>query len=372
MKVVSIVLLFFLMCFVSCDSFKNPEIQKIKVEVERQNREKEEIRGHAVKKAMELFQIEDKDGLEKFFYTHEVAVFKDKRTGICLPMLFQKKSKEWETYGFIKGSVLYIKEVPHTFGDYINHGNLETLVEKHCDVDAKYLKHKKNLLEKEKKEQLNKNKNDTKPKDLLKLLNNRGIGDGSVDNFEQLKYWRQQESIKNLPLTKWSNMSKKPMDLKAAKKYCKNLIEQGHSDWRIPRLGELRSLIVNCFETQTLGPCRMRDYALNNYIFRFTESFGGPIPFGFMCIDNSTCGCSCYDYHCKGCPPAKDGRYSRFGDVAALHSLNGTIDFENAKLLRPAIDEEIPLTFVRCIRGETSLEPDLNFDTTENDENSGE
>jgi hypothetical protein len=132
MKVVSIVLLFVLMCFISCDSFKNPEIQEIKAEVERQNREKEEIRGQAVKKAMELFQIEDKDGLEKFFYTHEVAVFKDKRTGVCLPMLFQKKSKEWKTFGLLKNSPLSAEYSSGTYGGDINFNNLKNLVKNYC------------------------------------------------------------------------------------------------------------------------------------------------------------------------------------------------------------------------------------------------
>ena len=387
------------MCSVSCDSFKNPEIQKIKAEVERQNIEKEAVKQQAVEKALELFERDDVSSLEQHFFSEEVAVFKDKKTGVCLPMLFNKKSKEWKSFGFIKGSVLYIKDIPLTFGDYINYGNLETLVEKHCDVDKEYLKHRDRLIEKEEQEKKNIDKkkivfavktrafdeknnvreqvivkyNDdtegiiTDKEEMKRILkkdidNYYGIGDGSPSNFEQIKYWRQKENVTNMSLTKWSNISKKPMDLEAAEKYCENLVEQGWSDWRLPMLGELRSLVTNCFNTEFLGPCRMRDYQFQNYLFWTLGTFGpGSRHLGIYCIDDSRCACSCYTDHCKGCEPAEDGRYSRFGDRVALHSLNGTIDFKNAKILRLAVDDDIPLTFVRCIRGETSLELDEEY-----------
>ena len=45
------------------------------------------------------------------------------------------------------------------------------------------------------------------------------------------------------------------MNCNTAKSYCDVLNEDGHSDWRLPNISELRTLIQNCEGTVTGGSC---------------------------------------------------------------------------------------------------------------------
>lgn len=130
---ISILLSFFV---ISCDSFKNTEIEKIKTEVERQNREKEEIKRFAVEKAKKLFDTVDENSFEQFFFSEEVVVFKDKKTGVCLPMMYKNRSKNWENYGFLKNSELSVEYELKTYGDSVNFQNLKELAGKHCTKEG--------------------------------------------------------------------------------------------------------------------------------------------------------------------------------------------------------------------------------------------
>lgn len=55
----------------------------------------------------------------------------------------------------------------------------------------------------------------------------------------------------------WSSLSSKGMNWNDAAVYCKNLKEGGKSDWRLPDIDELRTLIKNCSKTVTGGECKV-------------------------------------------------------------------------------------------------------------------
>ena len=45
----------------------------------------------------------------------------------------------------------------------------------------------------------------------------------------------------------------------SANEYCANLEEDGHKDWRLPTIDELRSMVEQCPETATGGKCAISD-----------------------------------------------------------------------------------------------------------------
>ena len=64
------------------------------------------------------------------------------------------------------------------------------------------------------------------------------------------------EKIKKLA-GRWSKPAPYPMSWKEAAEYCSDLNEGGFSDWRLPTIDELRTLITNCSRTETGGSCRI-------------------------------------------------------------------------------------------------------------------
>ena len=65
----------------------------------------------------------------------------------------------------------------------------------------------------------------------------------------------------NLGNLQWSNKAPRAMNWNDAKNYCKNLNEGGYSDWRLPNIDELRTLIKNHPGTQSGGSCPISEKA---------------------------------------------------------------------------------------------------------------
>ena len=93
----------------------------------------------------------------------------------------------------------------------------------------------------------------------------------------------------------WSNLAE--IEGRSAGTYCRNLREGEHTDWRLPNIDELRTLIKNCPATETDGMCRVSE-------------------------KNDCISESCYSKSCKGCAKKindfnyqipKDG-FSKLGD----------------------------------------------------------
>lgn len=87
----------------------------------------------------------------------------------------------------------------------------------------------------------------------------------------------------------WTDKTELDMALYDAKDYCDNLTECGHSDWHLPTISELRTLIQNCPATMTDGECGVTDTC-------------------------SSIGCLNQDA-CLGCDYDSSGKYSKLGDT---------------------------------------------------------
>ena len=63
----------------------------------------------------------------------------------------------------------------------------------------------------------------------------------------------------------WSAVSKNKLEWHDAVLYCKNLDELGYSDWELPNVDELRTLIQNSPDTETGGICGMTDECVQQW-----------------------------------------------------------------------------------------------------------
>ena len=58
----------------------------------------------------------------------------------------------------------------------------------------------------------------------------------------------------------WSDLfSSETYILEEAEEYCKKLDEGGHTDWRLPNIDELRTLVINSRKTKTGGECKVSE-----------------------------------------------------------------------------------------------------------------
>ena len=98
----------------------------------------------------------------------------------------------------------------------------------------------------------------------------------------------------------WSDNAK--MNWLDAKKYCENMKGGGRSDWRLPDLDELRTLVQNCPGTETGGACKA------------SEKSG--------CLSGE-----CWTSEdCASCPSDPSGKYSKLGDTDWFWSSSTTSD----------------------------------------------
>ena len=97
----------------------------------------------------------------------------------------------------------------------------------------------------------------------------------------------------------WSNKAESGMAWQDAKDYCDNLTECGYSNWRLPTITELRTLIQNCPGSVTGGGCKVNDTCSE------------------MSSDIYT---TCKNSNCYGCDSSTSGKYSKLGDLGDFWS----------------------------------------------------
>ena len=114
--------------------------------------------------------------------------------------------------------------------------------------------------------------------------------------------------------------------------YCENLTACGYSDWHLPTISELRSLVQNCLDIETGGACNISDSC--------TER---------DCEESSVCYPNSCDYD-------SSGKYSKIGDimdfwsssiVSDLKNYAWEISFGSAIISRRSKNET---NYVRCVR----------------------
>ena len=158
---------------------------------------------------------------------------------------------------------------------------------------------------------------------------------GGKKNDADTKTYSQQKNtltIKKVLKTSagtWSKNLTHRMDWVDAKAYCDNLKEDGYSDWRMPTISELRTLVKECSATETGGSCSVND----------------------SCLSES----KCRNNNCNGCP-SSDGKYSIFNDTGRFWSSSERkedkrfvwfVNFFNGSVYS---DTKTGSGFVRCVR----------------------
>lgn len=98
----------------------------------------------------------------------------------------------------------------------------------------------------------------------------------------------------------WSYPSSQDMDWQSAVDYCKNLNEDGYSNWRLPNINELRTLLKNCPKNESYGVCAE--------IIRDPDRLEEPNYYNYP----KECSSSC---HCNF-----SGFYSKFGEIGDFWS----------------------------------------------------
>ena len=122
-----------------------------------------------------------------------------------------------------------------------------------------------------------------------------------------------------------------------AKAHCAGLDLGGHTDWRLPTIGELRSLIRGCSKTEAGGSCNIKEGRCLKW----------------SCRDSSCSGCSNNDGPADGCyrPAELKGRCGWYWSSSAVADSDASawcVDFNGA-----LVDSARFLFYklIRCVRG---------------------
>ena len=138
---------------------------------------------------------------------------------------------------------------------------------------------------------------------------------------------------KNKPRN-WSNLSPLGGNYPYAVNYCKNLEEDGHKDWRLPNISELREMVQDCPKIEPNGECKIRKDNTSTKKWK---------------MEQCACAFSENEY----------GAYSKFGDSQCLWSSTvAALSFSkiayvfcpDGGLIAPVKKEQ--MMRVRCIRDE--------------------
>ena len=153
-----------------------------------------------------------------------------------------------------------------------------------------------------------------------------------LENFPQGKCAAEaknkikEKEAKKVESPKWSSRSRKAMSWKQANQYCENLKEGGSSDWRLPTISELRTLVMKCGSTETGGTCMVTD----------------------QCLSEG----QCKNKVCRGC--GSKIRHNKFGDRGFFWSSSISPDNKNAWYIDFTYgsihNHSNSDKFVRCVR----------------------
>ncbi len=141
-------------------------------------------------------------------------------------------------------------------------------------------------------------------------------------------FWNGSECMPSSVKGKWSSRSEKPLLWNESVKFCDDLVERDHSDWRLPSISELRTLVINCKPSITGGECGVTDECL-------------------------TASCST---GCQGCEENSEG-YSVIGEIDTLWSVSSVADetekvwslrFYDGRII--GSDQNTEVNFARCVR----------------------
>ena len=152
-----------------------------------------------------------------------------------------------------------------------------------------------------------------------------------------------RKNFKKTGNLEWSDLLQSYTSWKEADNYCKNLEEDGHSDWRVPNIDELRTLVQNHPGTVVGGKCRISEKhnKLNDEFYIGSEECYGMEGYNFSKLCDTVWLLS----------SSKFSDYEEDDDEA----LTWGIDFGNGALMILADPDFLPIdsggeSFVRCVR----------------------